>query len=70
MWRLLLSLFWWCGISAIPASGPSAWVCPEIYEQPIVECTCDMPHTLRCKGDSTAIPIIGTFLQISHLQRL
>lgn len=60
MWLLLLSLFWWCGTSAIPSPGSAdIWKCPQISEQPIVECSCDMPHTLRCTGGNTAMPIIG-----------
>lgn len=72
MWWLLLSLVWWCGTTAIPAPGPfmppsssttnlpDAWTCPEITQQPVVECSCDMPHTLRCSGSRGAMQIIGT----------
>lgn len=69
-WSAMLILMWWCGASAIPSPGPVAamelpilapeeWRCPEITNQPIVECSCDMPHTLRCTGDKSAIGIIG-----------
>ncbi|KAJ8925431.1 hypothetical protein NQ315_009264 [Exocentrus adspersus] len=69
MWWLALSLVWWCGTSAIPSPGPPTppppeeWKCPEIAEQPVVECSCDMPHTLRCTGDRTAMKIIGRTLR-------
>lgn len=62
MWWLLLSLIWWCGTSAVPAPGVEKWKCPEISEQPVVECSCDMPHTLRCTGDRNAMKIIGAFV--------
>lgn len=63
MWWLLLSLIWWCGTSAVPAPGVEKWKCPEISEQPVVECSCDMPHTLRCTGDRNAMKIIGRVLR-------
>lgn len=73
MWWLALSLVWWCGTAAIPSPGgggseskelvkaisSNEWKCPEIAEQPVVECSCDMPHTLRCTGDKTAMGTIG-----------
>ncbi|XP_044740024.1 carboxypeptidase N subunit 2 [Chrysoperla carnea] len=40
------------------------WRCPEIAQQPAVECSCDMPHTLRCNGDRPeAMQIIGRKLR-------
>lgn len=70
MWWLTLSLIWWCGIAAIPSPGPPPglrpWQCPEITQQPVVECSCDMPHTLRCTGDKTALQIIGKALLDFH----
>ncbi|CAG9863705.1 unnamed protein product [Phyllotreta striolata] len=63
MWRLMLVLMWRCASSAIPSPGPDLWRCPEIDSQPTVECTCDMPHTLRCTGDKTALAIIGETLR-------
>ncbi|KAI4467352.1 ig(immunoglobulin) and lrr(leucine rich repeat) domain [Holotrichia oblita] len=63
MWWLLLSLIWWCGTAAVPAPGSEKWKCPEISEQPVVECSCDMPHTLRCTGDRNAMKIIGGVLR-------
>lgn len=61
----LISLFWWYGTSsafAIPTTESETWKCPEIAQQPIVECSCDMPHTLRCTGDRTAMQIIGRLI--------
>ncbi|CAH0550794.1 unnamed protein product [Brassicogethes aeneus] len=67
MWWMALALVWWSGTSAIPSPGPQpppeVWKCPVIAEQPIVECSCDMPHTLRCTGDRTAMEIIGRTLR-------
>lgn len=76
MWWLALSLVWWCGTAAIPSPGGGDnegndlvnvplvddWKCPEIAEQPVVECSCDMPHTLRCTGDRTAMGTIGVYV--------
>ncbi|XP_060532930.1 leucine-rich repeats and immunoglobulin-like domains protein 1 [Cylas formicarius] len=69
MWWLVFALVWWSGTSAIPSPGPQTpppseeWKCPEISEQPIVECSCDMPHTLRCTGDKSAFQIIARTLR-------
>ncbi|CAG9762080.1 unnamed protein product [Ceutorhynchus assimilis] len=71
MWWLTLSLIWWCGTAAIPSPRPQPllpyqqeqWKCPEIAQQPVVECSCDMPHTLRCTGDKTAMQIIARKLR-------
>ncbi|XP_066257433.1 uncharacterized protein Lrt [Euwallacea similis] len=69
MWWLTLSLIWWCGTAAIPSPAPppdggrGTWHCPEITQQPVVECSCDMPHTLRCTGDKTALQIIARKLR-------
>ncbi|KAK9892101.1 hypothetical protein WA026_018304 [Henosepilachna vigintioctopunctata] len=62
----LVFLVWWCGASAIPspaAGGSYIWKCPKILQQPVVECTCDMPHTLRCIGDRSSMPIISRTLR-------
>lgn len=48
--------------SILPSTDPS-WLCPAIVEQPIVECSCDMPHTLRCTGDKGAMEIISVKLR-------
>ncbi|KAJ3648988.1 hypothetical protein Zmor_020752 [Zophobas morio] len=63
MWWLLLSLVWWCGTCAVAAPGPGTWKCPKISDQPVVECSCDMPHTLRCTGDKSAMTIIAKTLR-------
>ena len=33
------------------------WRCPEITQPPAVSCSCDLPHTLRCIGDSSALQV-------------
>nr|CAI5841348.1 unnamed protein product [Callosobruchus analis] len=82
MWRWAFLSLWcsWtitCVIGSpsgpSPESGPGpgggtevAWRCPEIAEQPIVECSCDMPHTLRCTGDKTAIGIVARLRSYSR----
>ncbi|XP_050315684.1 leucine-rich repeats and immunoglobulin-like domains protein 1 isoform X2 [Anthonomus grandis grandis] len=63
MWWVTVTLLWWCGTAAIPSPGSDQWICPEIFQQPLVECSCDMPHTLRCTGDGTALTIITKKLQ-------
>ncbi|CAH1163355.1 unnamed protein product [Phaedon cochleariae] len=63
MWWLVFSLLWWCGSSAIPSPGTDEWKCPEIAEQPVLECSCDMPHTLRCTGDRSALAVIARTLR-------
>lgn len=47
----------------ISSIEPSNWLCPAIVEQPVVECSCDMPHTLRCTGDKGAMDIISVRLR-------
>ncbi|CAK1589699.1 unnamed protein product [Parnassius mnemosyne] len=39
------------------------WRCPELSARPAAECSCDLPHTLRCAGDHTALQIIGRHLR-------
>ncbi|XP_046972517.1 uncharacterized protein LOC124539249 [Vanessa cardui] len=41
----------------------SEWHCPELSARPSAECSCDLPHTLRCAGDHTALQIIGRHLR-------
>ncbi|XP_074042528.1 uncharacterized protein [Leptinotarsa decemlineata] len=61
---IVISLVWWFyGTSVAPISSQDDWKCPEIAEQPVVECSCDMPHTLRCTGDKSAMEIIGRKLR-------
>ncbi|KAL1497523.1 hypothetical protein ABEB36_008467 [Hypothenemus hampei] len=71
MWWLCLHLIWWCTTAAIPNPDhpppgvyTNVWQCPEINQQPVVECSCDMPHTLRCTGDKTAMQIISRKLRL------
>lgn len=46
-----------------PGDDGSGWKCPGI-SQPMVECSCDMPHTLRCTGTgSKAMQLIGKKLR-------
>ncbi|XP_041971712.1 uncharacterized protein LOC121727785 [Aricia agestis] len=46
---------------AAPALGE--WPCPRLSARPAAECSCDLPHTLRCAGDHTALQIIGRHLR-------
>ncbi|XP_012552140.1 leucine-rich repeat-containing protein 15 [Bombyx mori] len=39
------------------------WRCPSLSSRPAAECSCDLPHTLRCTGDHTALQIIGRHLR-------
>ncbi|XP_045506990.1 uncharacterized protein LOC123703135 isoform X2 [Colias croceus] len=39
------------------------FLCPELSSRPSAECSCDLPHTLRCAGDHTALQIIGRHLR-------
>ncbi|KAL0860503.1 hypothetical protein ABMA27_009877 [Loxostege sticticalis] len=39
------------------------WRCPGLSARPAAECSCDLPHTLRCTGDHTALQIIGRHLR-------
>lgn len=68
MFWLLISLAWWYEIFAIPTPDLELWKCPEIAQQPIVECSCDMPHTLRCTGDRTAMQIIGNVFKYLSME--
>ncbi|XP_021931325.1 insulin-like growth factor-binding protein complex acid labile subunit [Zootermopsis nevadensis] len=39
------------------------WRCPEITQPPAVTCSCDLPHTLRCTGGSSALQVIAEALR-------
>ncbi|KAJ9599856.1 hypothetical protein L9F63_009896 [Diploptera punctata] len=39
------------------------WRCPEITQPPAVSCSCDLPHTLRCTGDNSALQVIAGALR-------
>ncbi|KAF5271294.1 hypothetical protein FQR65_LT05309 [Abscondita terminalis] len=64
-------MFWfrgalmWIGALLYTVATPSSyiWKCPDINQEPIVECSCDMPHTLRCTGDRSALQVIGRTLR-------
>ncbi|XP_050592480.1 slit homolog 1 protein-like [Bombus affinis] len=50
------------------SSSPSSdmvWECPNITKAG-VECSCDLPHTLRCTGDRTTLQIISKHLRFSR----
>lgn len=42
-----------------PTNQKAEWQCPKIASPPAADCGCDMPHTLRCSGDRTALDVIG-----------
>lgn len=48
---------------AAVVAGRSEWRCPDISRPPAVSCSCDLPHTLRCTGDRTALRVIGEALR-------
>ncbi|KAM3962219.1 uncharacterized protein ACR2FA_003719 [Aphomia sociella] len=57
---------WVAGAMAILCAaclGAAEWLCPELSARPAAECSCDLPHTLRCAGDHTALQIIGRHLR-------
>jgi hypothetical protein len=49
---LLVSL-----VSGRNNTDKTPWRCPEITQPPAVSCSCDLPHTLRCIGDSSALQV-------------
>ncbi|KAG6459282.1 uncharacterized protein LOC115449367 isoform X1 [Manduca sexta] len=55
----------WVAAAVVCAAGwPSAqWRCPALSARPAADCACDLPHTLRCAGDHTALQIIGRHLR-------
>ncbi|XP_077289677.1 leucine-rich tendon-specific protein [Arctopsyche grandis] len=58
---LFAALFSNCGSRT--ANMEEAWRCPQFEDHPAVECSCDLPHTLRCTGDRSAMQIIGRTLR-------
>ncbi|XP_053620059.1 leucine-rich repeat-containing protein 15 [Plodia interpunctella] len=48
-----------CAVSHVTAQ----FRCPGLSARPAAECSCDLPHTLRCAGDHTALQIIGHHLR-------
>ncbi|KAK5649124.1 hypothetical protein RI129_004016 [Pyrocoelia pectoralis] len=57
------ALMWLGALYYVAAPSPDLWKCPDINQEPIVECSCDMPHTLRCTGDRSALQVIGRTLR-------
>ncbi|XP_073961186.1 uncharacterized protein [Choristoneura fumiferana] len=55
----------WLMVAAalLSASASAEWRCPGLSARPAAECGCDLPHTLRCAGDHTALQIIGRHLR-------
>ncbi|CAL7945568.1 unnamed protein product [Xylocopa violacea] len=47
------------------SSSDTVWECPNIKKAG-VECSCDLPHTLRCTGGRTALQTISTHLRLSR----
>ncbi|XP_013190967.2 leucine-rich repeat-containing protein 15 [Amyelois transitella] len=57
---------WLVGAMALLCALSNAhaqWRCPGLSARPAAECSCDLPHTLRCAGDHTALQIIGRHLR-------
>ncbi|XP_058464406.1 uncharacterized protein LOC131438410 [Malaya genurostris] len=42
------------------------WHCPNISQNANLECGCDMPHTLRCRGDLHGLELIAEGLRASQ----
>ncbi|CAK1547729.1 unnamed protein product [Leptosia nina] len=58
MWLMVTATF-----LCLVSNTASEWRCPELSARPSAECSCDLPHTLRCAGDHTALQIIGRHLR-------
>ncbi|XP_047036745.1 leucine-rich repeat-containing G-protein coupled receptor 5 [Helicoverpa zea] len=52
-----------CVLCAFHSAVDAQWRCPGLSARPAAECSCDLPHTLRCAGDHTALQIIGRHLR-------
>ncbi|CAH0759619.1 unnamed protein product [Diatraea saccharalis] len=50
-------------LCVLTQSAIAQWRCPGLSARPAAECSCDLPHTLRCTGDHTALQIIGRHLR-------
>ena len=35
-----------------PTTTSTKWKCPHVLDIPGVSCTCDLPHTVRCRGEA------------------
>ncbi|XP_055538269.1 uncharacterized protein LOC129725896 isoform X1 [Wyeomyia smithii] len=42
------------------------WQCPNISQNANLECGCDLPHTLRCRGDLHGLELIAEGLRASR----
>ncbi|XP_039442057.1 leucine-rich repeat-containing G-protein coupled receptor 4 isoform X2 [Culex pipiens pallens] len=42
------------------------WQCPNVSQSSNLECGCDMPHTLRCRGDLHGLELIAEGLRASR----
>ncbi|XP_019527216.3 uncharacterized protein LOC109399235 isoform X1 [Aedes albopictus] len=49
-----------------PAVDLGDWQCPNITQNANLECGCDMPHTLRCRGDLHGLELIAEGLRSSR----
>ncbi|XP_055621734.1 uncharacterized protein LOC129765436 [Toxorhynchites rutilus septentrionalis] len=53
-----------------PAKGAivdmADWKCPNISQNSNLECGCDLPHTLRCRGDLHGLELIAEGLRASR----
>ncbi|XP_050554435.1 slit homolog 3 protein [Spodoptera frugiperda] len=52
-----------CVLCTLLHAVDAQWRCPGLSARPAAECSCDLPHTLRCAGDHTALQIIGRHLR-------
>ncbi|XP_058166456.1 uncharacterized protein LOC131281209 [Anopheles ziemanni] len=43
----------------------SDWQCPSVASSDSLECSCDLPHTLRCSGDLHGLEVIADSLRRS-----
>nr|CAD7607359.1 unnamed protein product [Timema genevievae] len=60
MWLGVLGALVVCAATSVPSRE---WVCPDINRPPSATCSCDLPHTLRCAGDHSALRVIGRALR-------
>ncbi|CAG2065572.1 unnamed protein product [Timema podura] len=60
MWLGVLGALVVCAATSVPSRE---WVCPDINRPPSATCSCDLPHTLRCAGDRSALRVIGRALR-------
>ncbi|PSN55203.1 hypothetical protein C0J52_00629 [Blattella germanica] len=63
MLALVVPLLMLLGVASGRNSTTTPWRCPEITQPPAVSCSCDLPHTLRCTGDHSALQVIAAALR-------